>query len=456
MTDQMFVFLCKDVRKHAFDYRRDEMQAAEQRKLQDHVAHCEKCRDYLDRLEGMLDAAAVHEVSPTLDRDELFSRIVDEARSEEPERLDRDQLFDRITGELEPVPSAPPVSAEALELAQPRETVEADREGERPDKRPIALYVVAALAAGILIGIGLSFLYPLDPTPPVRGEIAQQPPALDSPPEGAAPLPLHELTMQPTPAEFSDVRVFGEAHANWQIRTQGTRRKLDLQQGTVLVEFVPRNAHELEFVTEEFTVRVTGTVFYASAERGIVGVVVGSVEVATKEGETIALTDGQEWVAGKGVRRAAADVRPEVQRHIDLVEHQRVLTVRAAQKEVAADAPPSNEAPRPPSSTEVKRTPRHELRAAADRALREGRHDIAAQFYERMVEELSAADPANASLRLDLARIYVQHLGQQRRALVHLRRFVTDRPHDSLTPNARTELCRIAAEVDADEPQCAQ
>lgn len=455
MTEQMFVFRCREVRKFAFDYRRGELQPAELRKIEEHVEQCEACHGYLNKLEGMLDAAAIHDYTPKTDRDDLFERIVAEARSDEPERLDRDQLFDRITAEIDKPELRPKVSDEALQLAEPAETVETDRDEEPRTRRPIALYVVAALAAGILIGVSLSFLYPLDPEPTVApAEIAlkSEEDAGDKPTPTVQVVALDTLTLQPTPAEFDDVRVFGEAEASWEIRTQGKRRKLTLDEGTVLVEFVPKKQRELEFVAEKFTVRVTGTVFYASAEKGIVGVVTGSVEVDTRDGETVELSDGQEWVLGQGLRDAPEVVRPQAERHVEIAAHQAAL--ERARAETKDDPPPTVEAPRPPMTREVKQTPRAALRESADQALRDSRYDVAAQYYERMVEELSAADPANASLRLDLARIYIRHLGQQRRALVHLRRFVNDRPNDSLTPAARTELCRIADEVGANEPEC--
>jgi len=275
-----------------------------------------------------------------------------------------------------------------------------------------------------------------------------------------ATLSFAELAVQPPPAGLDDIRVFGEATADWRIRTQGARRKLELQEGALLVEFVPRANHTLEVIAEGFSVEVTGTIFYVSSDDGLVGVVTGSVDVRTSTGETVSLTNGEEWVAGVGVREAPANVRDGAALHVDVERHEEQLAAARLATAEASEPPPLRdkevEAPRPPMSEEVVRTPRLELRAAADRALREGRHDVAAQYYERMVEEFSAADPANASLRLDLARIYVRHLHRERRALVHLQRFVEDRPTDPLTPAARLELCRIARKVGEVLLECGQ
>lgn len=451
MTDQMFVFLCRDVRKFVYDYRRGELQAAESRKFEEHVASCEKCRDYVDRLEGMLDAAAIQEYVPEIDRDDMFGRIVEAAREESGGSLDRDSLFERITAEIDLSDARPSVAKEALELAEPQETLETERE---EPAGPTLLYVVAALAAGVLIGIGLGFLYPTSEPVAPQPMVAEKPTpkTTNSPVEVArTTVALAELGSQPTPSGVDDVKVFGDPTASWDIRTQGARRKMELKEGTVLVEFVPDENNELEFVADRFTVRVTGTIFYASTESGLVGVVTGSVEVQPSSGETVTLVGGQEWVDGEGLRQAPAQVRADAGLHINVIEHEELLERKPppSQKPMAKPDPP-----RPPMSKEVGQTPRARLRASADDALRDGRHAVAAQYYERMVEELSAADPANASLRLDLARIYIRHLGAERRAIVHLRRFVQDRPDDPLTTDARNELCRIASAVGQAERQC--
>lgn len=453
MTDQLFVFTCRDVRKHAFDFRRGELHTAEQRKMEDHLGRCENCRAYLTRIEGMLDAGATEDFTPVVDRDALFERIVAEVQPGERRAApDPDAVFARVVAEVDP---APPVAPNILAFDRPAPAAaESDDEAPTPKRPGVALYVSLALAAGILIGLGAGLFFPREPAVPPT-EMAQQdePDPSQGPPAPAAPshpIQFAELAVQPPPGDVEDVRIYGAATADWTIRTQGARRKLDLDEGALLVEFVPRRDHTLEVVADRFSVMVTGTIFYVSADDGLVGVVTGSVEVHTSAGERIALSDGEEWVAGTGVRPAPPAVREGVALHVDVTRHAEQLAVARAQ---AAPVPSERgrdkqvDAPRPPMSEEVVRTPRQELRAAADRALRAERYDVAAQYYERMVEEFSAADPANASLRLDLARIYVRHLRRERRALVHLQRFVEDRPQDPLTPAARIELCRIAEKV---------
>lgn len=474
MTDQMFIFLCRDVRKYAYEYRRGELEDVERRKFDEHVATCEQCQDYVNRLEGMLDSAAVHEYGAGLDREEMFESIVDEVRrrdggsawaradseadaDDDEQPLDRDRLFSRITEELAVVDGESPSTSRdnVVPLAERIEQAADAPQAESSDSRPVSVYVIAALAAGLLIGIALPYL--LDspsPAPEDRGVAKQEQPdeaePVDEPKRVEAR--LADLTLQPTPASVDDVRVFGEPMANWSIASQGKRRTMKLDRGTVLVEFVGRDDAELSFEADRFTVHVTGTIFYASAEDGLVGVVTGSVEVETRDGDTVRLVDGQEWVDGEGLRAAPKSTRRDATLHVDPDEHRRALK-RAARDE-GPPAPEKLTAPRPPMSKEVAKTPRERLRNSADQALRDGRYAVAAQYYERMVAEFSAADPANASLRLDLARIYIRHLHQPARAAVHLRRFVEDRPGDPARASAKSELCRIVSETGQIEPIC--
>ena len=455
MTDQMFVFLCKDVRKHAFEYRRGGLQPVEGRKLEHHVENCEACRDYLDKLEGMLDAAAVLDYAVS-DADALFGRIVAEVRSPQDEQdTERDILFERITAELSREASQ---ASEAEADAHEEGTTDGVEPGESDDaeviefprsRMPVVLYVAAALAAGVLLGISIPRLHAPDPAPTTAAPIAEIAPA-PSPDVTPTPPPtpivdLAALTAQPTPANVADVSVYGTAEAAWDVKLQGVRRKVDLREGTLLVEFVPEDGSELELTTDDYTVRVTGTIFYASASDDIVGVVEGSVDVETEGGDVFSVRAGQQWQRGEGVRKAGPDVRKDAELHVDVDAHADKL--RAA-KPVATARKTSK---KPKVSQEVAQTPRAELRAAAEKALRGGRYATAAEYYERMVHELSAREPENASLRLDLARIYIKHLGDEPRARGHLERFVEDRPNDPLTPMARKELCRIAK----DDPQCA-
>lgn len=435
MTEQLFVFRCADVRKYAFDHRRGDLQEMELRKFEKHLSACEACQAYYARLDGLLDAALLREVPAQSARDEIFANIVQRVQPGESAQSDadvKDALFDKIAAEI----ARPPVAAEALALAEP-EYEEDDAANDNRTRRASRIFAVAALAAGVAIGFAVRALVVNEVAPPHRevAEVAQQAPApTTQPPE--PPALLAELWPQPAPAGIDNVHVFGTNDASWTLKAQGAGRTMALDAGTVLVEFVPQRRSTLNVVGHGFTVEVTGTIFYVSANPTTVGVVEGSVTVHGGE-KSVRLTAGDAWTPEAGKHVAPPAMRADAERVINIDEHVDALA-RAALDRVV------EEPPRPALSKEVVQTPREQLRAAAEDALRAGRYAIAAQFYERMVAELPATLPENASLRLDLARIYIRHLGQEERAISHLRRFVGDRPDDPLTPTARDELCRIA------------
>ena len=77
-----------------------------------------------------------------------------------------------------------------------------------------------------------------------------------------------------------------------------------------------------------------------------------------------------------------------------------------------------------------------------EKALRERDYSRAAKNYERLLERLPKAHNERASIRLELARLYMRYLGQRERAIDHLREFVEQHPLD-LVVRRLTEVVLI-------------
>ena len=101
-----------------------------------------------------------------------------------------------------------------------------------------------------------------------------------------------------------------------------------------------------------------------------------------------------------------------------------------------------------------KATSDEELRKQAQKALRERDYQRAAKSYERLLERLPRGHNERASIRLELARLYMRYLGQRERAIDHLREFVEQHPLDVAAPSARRQLCQLLGMRASKDPAC--
>jgi tetratricopeptide (TPR) repeat protein len=289
---------------------------------------------------------------------------------------------------------------------------------------------------------------------------------------------------------------------------------MKLESGGVLVEFLPRKNRSLRLTAPGYTLRVVGTVFYASAAENSpegepasdatedraapvrAGVLAGRVEVtptrrsdAERDAEIapIALEAGRELDARFETRELSAPLRRAADRRVNLEAHRRTLRALDAKtssektssektKETEAAEAPS---PSPPSTASESGPPREAspdrrgndpgpaepaadtsdvqtLRARADRAAAAGRIQDALRYYNTVLERLPSDDATAGAVHLDIANLYLRKLDAPKRALPHLRIFLDRWPDDVAAPSVRREFCRVARQLDRREPRCSQ
>lgn len=124
---------------------------------------------------------------------------------------------------------------------------------------------------------------------------------------------------------------------------------------------------------------------------------------------------------------AAPDGRPSIRR----------------QRVERTPAPPPPALPAPP-----------EYRAAARSALAAGDLVAAATHLESLIVAGHPGPTELATTRLELARLYGNHLGRPLRAAQHLRALLDASPDDPAAASVFRELCRLSARAGRIEPLC--
>lgn len=441
---------CEETRAHYHQVRRGEVTPDEMARYDDHLGDCEACQAFVLRMDGMLDAAR--------DVD-----VVDEVA------IDRDDLFSKIMADVEG-DSVDDVDQGATDGPRLREVSDADEELDIP-RSPRRWVAVAMLAAALVVaGLGVVLWMEQAPDAPLDVEIAQgdretAPTAdreldetiEDKPSQGLADERPTFAAMKPLLVEDESIRVFTAKPDEVAVSKKDDATSVNVKEGTVLVEFTPKDprSEKLAVRAGELTVRVVGTIFYVhrSTAGSIVGVVTGKVEVTTQEGESLFLTDGQEYDADGGIRTAREATRDEADAYVDVDAHDARLAARRDSAPTPVEPPPSSaeraeraERVEPEASGDEERgmsVLAQTLRDQASEAVRMRQYSDAARLLEDLIVELPSGHPAAMSARLDLSRIYMRQLDEPTRAVPHLKRFIVDRPDDPATPSARTTLCRI-------------
>jgi ferric-dicitrate binding protein FerR (iron transport regulator) len=458
---------CDEARAHYHQVRRGDVTIAELDRYDAHVADCEACQAFVLRMDGMLDAAVEVDPIDTVD-------------------IDQDDLFARIMGAVDADGDADSADeAEVADDSRPLEVIEADDDLVVPAS-PRRIYgTVALLAALFVAGLGVVLWMQQAPDSPLSegGAITQddsrnnstdsdtttldKPDATpDSPSAPTAPA-VAIAQLQPVDSGDEHIVIHASKQAKVEVDESDSATRIDLEHGTMLVEFAPSDNEpkSLEVTANGVEVRVVGTIFYVSDDNDhtVVGVVTGKVEVTTADGEQVFVTDGQEFDTEFGIRTAAPDQAKQAEAYVDVAAHREA--VRRTQRKLDRAPEPSGKDV-PPSAAEATNESRRNdreagmsvlaatLRDQAAEAVRMRQYGDAAKLYEELIVELPSGHPAAMSARLDQSRLYMRQLGQPERAIPHLKRFIVDRPDDPATPPARETLCRILEARGKSDPAC--
>ena len=285
--------------------------------------------------------------------------------------------------------------------------------------------------------------------------------------------------------------------AEWEL-TEGAENRLDLRQGAIFVEYIRQADESLTVHTNTFDVRVVGTVFYVSAEsaESEVGVLTGTVEVAMAEQETgIRVQGGEQFDTETGTTTLHPETLEQLMQRVDPAEHEvrlqqataalqntevpndpalqrpvdqisalpapgveRNLPRESARPSGAPEEDAASIRPEPPVAVEEPdaspRTTTADLLAAGRSAERNGEWRVAAESYEQALRVMPRGANDAATVRLDLARIYLRRLQSPESGMQQLRTFLQTWPQDPAAPSVREELCRLAAERNLTESLC--
>ncbi len=397
-----------DFKRLAFDYVRGDLNEEDAAAIENRMVDSPAYREYVQRIDSMIGAArkAPPEAEQTINADSLFSRIESSIREEDDHK------------------DHPPVVVHFSEVSE--ENVDS--------RRNIWVWPALAMAAAlVLVGVWfatsqMSDTATITPEPEVAKVETSEPVVV------AVAEP--RISVEPVDSPDPDVHIFASKDAKFEMDGKFDKR-LVLEDGTLLVEFIPDSGVRLSVQGKSFEVRVVGTIFYASTDgEGLVGVVAGEVLVTPESGGPVSVKAGQEYVVGEGVRSANTDRLAEANLHVDVERHLDLLAARR----VVKDAPIIRRKVVEPGRL----APEHaDLRNEANQLIRQGDIEGGAAMLEKLLGMLDANEPAAGSIRLDLARIYLRRLNRPQQAAIHLKRFVTTRPNDAATPLARSEYCRI-------------
>ena len=390
-----------DFKRYAFDYVRGDLAEDEASLIEDRMQSSPAYREYVKRIDALVGGAR-------------------KAPPETEHPFDANALFGRIEAAV--APSEKP--AVVLYLPQ---VDEEDTPAHRPTK---GRWIALGMAIAACLAAGIYFLSRSDakPAPAEVATLAPPPEKLDA--------EIEHVAVAPVEIDDEEVGVYASEGAKFTM-SEGLDKRLKLEEGTVLVEFVPQSGGRLTVEAGGLEVRVVGTIFYASTDAGgVVGVVAGEVVVTPESGAPTSVKAGQEYRVQGGLQAASADRVAEAELHDDVERHLDMLAARAVVKD-APIGPRKVVAPKRLSPENA------QTRDDANRRIREGDVEEGAAMLEKLLAKLNASDPIAGSIRLDLARIYLKRLGRPQQAAIHLRRFVTTRPNDAATPLARDEYCRI-------------
>jgi tetratricopeptide (TPR) repeat protein len=451
---------CKRLQEQLFDYRRAELSALDAAQFEAEMAGCPACAQRAARLIGLLDRAEQASAEVWLDAEDAVSAA---------DKLDA--LFNSISQRLEDISPTPQDeetrSKVRLEgqLAALTASANDDDEQAAPPARRTMLWLVAAAACALIAGAAYMATRPDLTAPQPELSVAATP-------APAAPV-LQEAelaALAPAESDADGVRIFASEGAVWRMDQAEQAHVVRLSGGTLLIEFLPSaQRRSLRVITPQAEVEVVGTVFFVRAQakpqQEAVGVLAGAVRVRRAGASDAKLVKRGEAIEADGdVRELDAKVAEQAAPMIDLVAHEAALAalaeaVQPQPVEVGSPSDPPALEPAPkdkPAKLRPSPQPRVEtdaaLRQRASDALASRQYAQAVSAYEQLLKRAPRGSAEAATLRLELARLYMRELNQREAAARHLRAFIADHPNDVAAPSARRQLCRLDGREGA---QCA-
>ena len=450
---------CDTARDLFFELRHGRIEKPQHDAFDDHIADCTSCREYVEKLDSMLDEAMLWEPADAvaIDKNNLFDSIVTGIDNEK-----NGVVVDEIS----------PVSDNGPGQQDPNEPL--DYSGHKARRAVPWMRVFLAAAALIVATMSWPLLIVefmsgesdalFKELAATDGDIYQENGGLDL----DLPFELSKAPLFADSTSVSDsVRVLPGDNARWAMEADGKGWEVVAHSGQVLVEFLPRDGETLNFRYPGGQGSVVGTVFYLDADTSEVGVVEGEVNVESDDGKSATLHSRNAWrgeeiheIGQEQWETLTASINPETHRQkLAELREKLALDQKEESEEESAEKPAEQaEAPVQPAAAQTK--PAHErvpgpagLRLNAEKALRQRDFQNAARQYEALLEVLPADDRSAGSVRLDLARLYHRHLQDPGKTADHLRYFIQTWPDDTVTPQAIAELCRLVDEPDQ-EPHC--
>lgn len=334
--------------------------------------------------------------------------------------------------------------------------------GQRRLSRRLSAWGWVAAAAALLIGLSASSWMGDDATVAVASPEQAAAPALP-PTEAVKAAPRLDVWASlardaSRPAGFPG-SIFAGTTAAWRAQ-QEQDWTVYLENGALLVEWMPTGAEALIVRTPSESIEVTGTVLAieVTAEATEVSVVEGSVVVSrtdgSRAGERSVVERGGRWRSDAGSSAISGAVSTAAGLRVDLRAHRIWMAARGSKPATSA-AVLRPAAQRSKAVAPADLAPAAPLEPALDgqaaAAVARGDHESAAALLEQWVVKAPAQTTRRAA-KLDLARIYLYELRQPERAASHIRELIEAAPSDLLAATLRSELCSLRLPKDA--PHC--
>lgn len=465
---------CADAEALLFDYSRDELSPLKHLEVEEHLRACQACQDLAAHMKAMIDQAGKAQASDWSDLapDPLFARIqraLTQSSPVEDEEVALEAMFNAARNAK--AQSWGGFDEDALFVRISRDIEEKKEEPEQISTRRPRVWAMLAAAAGVVL-MGAWGVYHFDALGadsethfealradsethfapisqveervPTDQEPINEPTFEDAQREEVASLELPPL--EAMPSLHDSLNIYASKNALYEVYEKNSAPRVALEEGTVLVEYLPQAPQQFALEANGYTIMVTGTIFYViqSTTSMEIGVYEGAVNVLTPEGETFELRAGEATWRGEQ-RRLEDEHYRSLEAYVDIVAHRRALEPEQVPKTEPVSIPVSAK-PRTPAS--------RELRQEALDARHRGEYAEATRLLEQALEATPAEDMASADILLELASIHLRNRDDWKSASMYLERFLERWPDDVAAQAITNQLCLKSAVDKAEHPLC--